>query len=143
MKAITVWQPWAALLGLALKKFETRGWETKHRGPLAIHAGVNRTMVQMMFQEPFKCDLSRAGYNRSRDLVLGAVMAVGDLVACHLVTEEFVEGLNPTEKLYGDYTLGRWAWEIQDVKLVGPYPCPGKRRLWEWDGSVMDLEGVA
>lgn len=38
MKAITIWQPWAMLIALLEKGNETRGWPTKHRGPLAIHA---------------------------------------------------------------------------------------------------------
>jgi hypothetical protein len=39
MKSITIIQPWATLIALGEKKYETRGWPTKHRGPLAIHAG--------------------------------------------------------------------------------------------------------
>src|SRR6266496_247116 len=38
MKAISLWQPWATLMALNFKKVETRIWETKYRGPLAIHA---------------------------------------------------------------------------------------------------------
>jgi activating signal cointegrator 1 len=42
---LTLWQPWASLCviinpatGLPYKTIETRGWSTKYRGPLAIHA---------------------------------------------------------------------------------------------------------
>lgn len=38
MKALTLYQPWASLLGLKEKQFETRSWATKYRGPIAIHA---------------------------------------------------------------------------------------------------------
>ena len=38
MKAITIWQPWASLLPLNIKLFETRSWATSYRGPIAIHA---------------------------------------------------------------------------------------------------------
>lgn len=38
MKAITIWQPWASLLACGAKQYETRSWETKYRGPIAIHA---------------------------------------------------------------------------------------------------------
>ena len=37
MKALTLWQPWASLVGPA-KTIETRGWYTNYRGPIAIHA---------------------------------------------------------------------------------------------------------
>lgn len=39
MKAITVRQPWVSLIASGDKKYETRSWPTKHRGPIAIHAG--------------------------------------------------------------------------------------------------------
>ena len=38
MKAFTLTQPWASLIALLLKTFETRSWKTKYRGPLLIHA---------------------------------------------------------------------------------------------------------
>ncbi len=38
MKAITIHQPWASLIVVGAKRFETRSWETKYRGPIAIHA---------------------------------------------------------------------------------------------------------
>lgn len=36
IKVITVWQPWATLIALRVKRLETRSWATKYRGPLAI-----------------------------------------------------------------------------------------------------------
>ena len=38
MKAITLWQPWASLIACGAKKYETRSWATRYRGPIAIHA---------------------------------------------------------------------------------------------------------
>ncbi|WP_309145170.1 ASCH domain-containing protein, partial [Brevibacillus sp. HB2.2] len=42
MKAITIHQSWATLIALGEKRFETRGWSTNHRGPIAIHAAKKR-----------------------------------------------------------------------------------------------------
>lgn len=42
MKALTIRQPWASLIAAGVKTIETRSWSTKHRGPLAIHAGKHR-----------------------------------------------------------------------------------------------------
>ncbi|WP_409175497.1 hypothetical protein [Brevibacillus fortis] len=33
MKAITIHQPFATLIALGEKRFETRGWATRYRGP--------------------------------------------------------------------------------------------------------------
>ena len=49
MRALTVWQPWASLLGTPVrwtkkgqtiysKRYETRTWATDYRGTIAIHA---------------------------------------------------------------------------------------------------------
>ena len=39
MKCLSVRQPWAWLLVNGYKDIENRTWETRHRGPLLIHAG--------------------------------------------------------------------------------------------------------
>lgn len=39
---LTLHQPWATLIALGAKTVETRGWPTKYRGPIAIHAGLAR-----------------------------------------------------------------------------------------------------
>jgi hypothetical protein len=38
MRGITLTQPWATLVAIGAKRIETRGWLTRYRGPLAIHA---------------------------------------------------------------------------------------------------------
>jgi hypothetical protein len=42
MKAISLFQPWASLIMLGYKSYETRSWATKHRGPLAIAASAGK-----------------------------------------------------------------------------------------------------
>jgi hypothetical protein len=38
LRALTLWQPWAALVADGRKRIETRSWSTAHRGRIAIHA---------------------------------------------------------------------------------------------------------
>ena len=38
MKALSLYNPWAALVANGTKTIETRSWSTRWRGPLAIHA---------------------------------------------------------------------------------------------------------
>jgi hypothetical protein len=40
MKALSIRQPYAYLILEGIKRIENRTWDTKYRGPLAIHAGV-------------------------------------------------------------------------------------------------------
>ena len=38
IKAISLWQPWANLIAVGAKKYETRSWKTNYRGALLICA---------------------------------------------------------------------------------------------------------
>lgn len=38
-KALSIMQPWAALIVYGLKDIENRSWRTSYRGPVLIHAG--------------------------------------------------------------------------------------------------------
>jgi hypothetical protein len=42
VKALTLHEPWASLVSHGFKTIETRSWQTKYRGPLAIHASKKR-----------------------------------------------------------------------------------------------------
>jgi hypothetical protein len=50
----------------------------------------------------------------------------------------------PTEDIssqlpWGDFTPGRWAWLLEDVrKLDEPIPAKGRQGLWEWDESAVE-----
>lgn len=42
--------------------------------------------------------------------------------------------LTDQELTFGDYTSGRWAWLLADIKaLPEPVPCKGALGLWEWE----------
>lgn len=53
IKALTLYQPWATLIAIGAKKIETRSWDTKYRGPLAIHASKNEKFMKLSFLDPF------------------------------------------------------------------------------------------
>ena len=64
----------------------------------------------------------------------GEVIATAELVACHLITEEYLSTLPDTEKALGDYSLGRYAWELRNVKeLPEPIKAKGQQGLWSWE----------
>ncbi len=114
MKAITIKQPWATLIALGEKRFETRSWQTKYRGPIAIHAG--KTMDKEYCEyPPIKRALQRHGI-KNEDLPLGVVVATAELVECHLIPNElsaagmeFGKKLEGDELYFGDFMDGRYA----------------------------------
>lgn len=142
MKAITIHQPWATLIALGEKRFETRGWATKHRAPIAIHAAkkVDKDACDM---EPIRSVLSAHGYTAD-NLPTGAIVAICQLVECHKVIEDygcsasvgedFTRIIHP-EYNFGWYDVGRYAWELAYVKQIDPVPAKGQQGLWNWGGE--------
>lgn len=143
MKAITLWQPWASLVGRG-KMIETRGYPTNVRGWVAIHASARkmpRLALDSPEETPFKT-LAAAGITEPP---YGAVVAVARLVRCHrIVTPDFyirsgcAEGFMPPpvgqEYLFGNYEPGRYGWIFDDVRhLPAPIPAKGKQGWWNWE----------
>lgn len=117
MKALTVHQPWATLIGEGRQRYETRSWSTKYRGTLAIHAGKETRWLQEMVKKKHRPAFP-----------LGAVVAVATLAAC--LPTDGLEVSN-ADASFGDFTPGRFAWEMSKVYEL-PYPvmCRGHQQIW-------------
>jgi hypothetical protein len=130
MKAITLWQPWASAIALGHKTIETRSWATRYRGPLAIHAARRPMDVEEL--------LLANAHLPNLDLPLGAVVATCHLVEClpadaAAIARLRFEGFAPREDLWGNFSPGRYAWILRDVRaLPRPIPARGAQGLWEW-----------
>jgi len=142
IKAQSLWQPWAHLIAVGAKRYETRNWRTDYRGPVAIHAAQHWTvrMALQCYEEPFFKILSRAGTRfparcdhtklQTLGLDFGAIIAVAELVDIQR-TEHILPQLGPQEIAFGDFRHGRFAWLYENaVRLDNPMPCIGKQRLF-------------
>jgi len=93
-----------------------------------------------------------------KNLPLGCVIATCRLISCiptreielakKIGVDQAVIPLCPdfeiTEQEYafGNYSLGRWAWLLADIKLLPePIPIRGARSLWEWE-PVHSANGI-
>lgn len=154
MKALTLTQPWATLVAIGAKRIETRGWKTNYRGPLAIHAALDKYNDEYLLQrlEPFYSALTTAGIVSRLQVPLGGVVATCQLVSVvetrQLLARPVYEWEGPggrmynyeltdTERVFGDYTPGRYAWLLDDVyKMSVPVMARGALGLWEWTPTV-------
>jgi hypothetical protein len=137
---LTLKQPWATLLVLGEKTFETRSWETRHRGPLGITSSKDfpHALKMLCRQEPFAALLSKHGLTAD-DLPLGCLVGVVNIEDC-LHTEDLVGSQAPgdPERFLGDFTPGRFAWLCTNpVRLVTPVPVRGKRCIFEIDNALL------
>lgn len=157
MKAITLWQPWASLIACGAKKFETRSWATRHRGLIAIHAGkqewhltlfqgrrdIQEAIIFAFGGTPNHERGSAVGGNFN--LPRGAIIATAELVGCYKVMQAdsgtpyvVKDGMRyfigENEQLFGDWTPGRYAWELVNVQMLPePISAKGKQGLWNWE----------
>lgn len=125
MRVLTVKQPYASLIVEGYKKIETRSWYTNYRGKLYIHAGAGVD----------KDAMERLGVKnliQAQRCIIGAV----NLVDC-VPQSEFILYLMPeTDREFGHWIDGHYAWILENPQLVEPIFTKGKLGLWEYkEGS--------
>lgn len=145
MKAITIHQPWASLIALGEKRFETRGWKTKFRGQIAIHAA-QRVDKEAYMNPVIYAALQKHGIMFFDDLPTGEVVAIADLKGCHpinLCGDSFASTIDDAGEIthiyeneefeFGYYAEGRYAWEMTNVRQITPVQAKGQQGLWNWN----------
>lgn len=126
MKGLTLTQPWASAVAVGIKCVETRSWRTEYRGPVLIHAAKGFPASARAFARE---ELQR-GVRIPNPLPLGAVVALARIDHIER-TEASLPFLGRTEEHYGDYSPGRYAWHLADVRQLSvPIPCRGALGLW-------------
>lgn len=140
MKALTVRQPWATLIALGIKRIETRTRDTKHRGPLAIHAAATMPcrIGQRLRLGDFEVERdSRTGLLlRSDTLAWPYRLPVREIVALTTLfqtrsTDSGEHSPDEREITLGDHTPGWWAWSLSSVVPVRHSPVlRGQLGIW-------------
>jgi len=136
MKAITIQQPYAGLLVLGVKKFETRSWNTKYRGELAIHASARITpdgqfwlnWLAAEFPDKFFPGSEWQTICSQQGMVIGSV----DLTDTFSTNQPMkIESL---ERMLGDFSENRYYWKCENpVVFPAPIPAKGALSLWNWE----------
>lgn len=150
MKVLSLLQPWASLVAIDAKRFETRSWPcVDYRGALAIHAsaGWKKTERATAMRQPFLTALEEGRFELDLygvpRLPLGQILCVVDLVDCVPIedADEAIRhrrallGVMPriNERYFGDYSPGRFAWVLRDLRpLRAPIPAKGRLQLWNF-----------
>ncbi len=148
MRGLTLYQPWASAVALDLKRFETRSWLTHYRGPILIHAGKK---IDWVIRRAARIRLSTLAPERvaadfdPHSLILGAIVAIADLVECRATDDpgcmfdRWTDALPALEEFFGDFSPDRYAWQLENVvRLAEPIPCRGAQGLWIPSCEVMD-----
>lgn len=139
MKALTVIQPWATLIALGAKQYETRSWKPDklRRGDfLAIHAGKQFGDDELYWcgQDPFQRVLRMHDIRfPAAQLPRGKVLCICQFVDI-FHTEDIRLTLTDQELAFGNYQPKRYAWQLEVVYVCEPpIPAAGQQYIWEWN----------
>lgn len=135
-KAISLWQPWASLIAHGEKKIETRSWCTWYTGPLAIHAAKR---MPPEAQEFWGDELASGRIGTHLALPRGCIVGVCRLMRC-CATEALAPRLSAKELHYGNYSPGRFAWVLEDIRPVKPIPLRGAMGLFNPPLTLAQIE---
>jgi hypothetical protein len=133
MKALSLTQPWASAIMLGYKKIETRSWKTSYKGRIAIHAAKGFPTWAREFAE-----VERALGRIPGKLPFGAI--IGFVRICGMQKTQSLSNISGLERLYGDYSPGRWAWFLDDIEPLPDdkiVPCKGMLGLWEVPTEIL------
>lgn len=140
IKAISIWQPWASLIAVGAKKFETRSWATSYRGPLLICAAKSRKGL-VAFDDPVFAGVAKTFLPDGFSLSMGHAVAVADLTDC-LSTFNYQIDWIGKEATFGDFTIGRYAWKLENIRAISPFPVTGNPGLFEVEVEDSLFEGI-
>lgn len=151
MKALTLTEPYATLVLNGWKRYETRSWQTRYRGPLAIHAaatfngvGGKREFEQIM-RDLHPELLARLTFGAPTPLQfpLGSIIGVTWLEEC-VPVEDVRDEIDQTDKEFdwwegevGNYRDGRYAWKLRDPVAFQPFKWKGHQGLWDVPDEVI------
>ncbi len=132
MKAITIKEPFATLIKNKKKYIETRSWKTNYRGEIYIHAGVAK------LDKSIKARTELSKLYTEDELNFGNIICKCNLVDCVYMDEKFIEEAKKNHDNYvsGYYSVGRYAWILDNIEVIKPIPKKGQLGIWNFNDKV-------
>lgn len=128
LPVLSIRQPYAWLVANGIKDIENRSWRTHFRGPLLIHAGLDRSMLTQEFVE--ECEaIGRVRMPEEYDL--GGVVGYVEVVDC--VRRHGSAWKDP----------GSWGWVLANARPLRYRECGGALGFFHPKGWPRDDESTA
>jgi hypothetical protein len=129
--ALSVKQPWAALLATGRKTIEIRTWPTRRRGRVFIHASKRpdpRPEGWSQIDTPLLAELAQ---------LRGGLIGVGRLVECrHFATRDAFAAAAPWHCNSADWFVptGLYGFVFHDLHPIAYHACPGQTLFFPVEG---------
>ena len=108
MKALSILQPWAHLIVCGEKTIENRTWYGGYRGPLLIHAGKSRRLMDDDLLEDLADSLFRCGDFPYDDIKFGAIVGQVKMIDCARVSQ--------TVRPDREWAEGPWCFVLRNAE---------------------------
>jgi hypothetical protein len=149
VKTITLWQPWASLVAIGVKRFETRHWSPpdSYTGEcIAIRAAARPVPRDALGDLYDPCVDAFGLYDWHLRIPRGVVVCTAVLAGAYRVggSSPLTFSLDlrlprsadlPTLAVdaWGDFSPGRWLWLLTEVEKLNPLiAARGAQGFWEW-----------
>lgn len=117
-KALSVRNPYAALIVSGIKTIENRSWSTRYRGPLLIHAGVAPHADSIdEVERRFKVCVDRAS------------LRFGGVIGCVVLIDVVTKSSSP-------WFSGPYGFVLSEPRTLEFSPLRGRQRFF--DGTIPD-----
>ncbi len=150
--AISLHQWWASLVRpeQEFKHVETRDWKIKPCRDLVIQAAKTDEELAFLMGVKAKIDnldkypgfRASGQHLRALDMLLplyptlklplGYALCVVDVVDCVETTSAKAQGLSAQEQAFGNYAPNRYAWILENIRLIKPFPLKGSQKFWKF-----------
>lgn len=122
MKAISLHQPWAHLVAFGHKRIETRSWAPPDAvvgQRIVIHASKTTRDSDRMRHDPIFMSYLPRGFGWGA-MAYGCIVATACIVAVEPMTGPWIERVGEVERMFGNFSPGRFGWMLDDVERVAP-----------------------
>ena len=126
MKALSVKQPFAFLIGNCEKSIELRSWKTDYRGDLLICASKSEKDAWVIWGD------------ETHQLPAGVMMCVAELVDVRPAMPEDAE-----DACMNEIEDGIYAWVLDNIRHVSLKKVNGRLRLFDVDDDLIEFSDGA
>lgn len=133
--AISLHQPWATLIALGIKRFETRSWDAPvlaQGSDILIHAAQRKPDREVLQDRYIAAALPDCVDGWDEVLPLGCVVAIAYLRNCFEAEWGAINRrYDVSDVPFGDFRPGRRIWALDGIRrLATPYPMRGRQRMF-------------
>lgn len=121
-KALSIMQPWSALIAHGHKDIENRDWKTEFRGWVALHAG--KKMDEDAYASVIRGNHPVTGENRIR-VIEPFNFQRGGIIGC-------AEIYDCVDRSESDWFVGRYGFMIRNARTVPFIPVKGALGFFDW-----------